>query len=96
MMSPRLIQLVQALSIAGVAWFVFGLLYRLHPLFVFVLVLIAAANIAVVWMLRYDSERIAPFFAQPYVARYLKWVCHLAGEQPPSPHPASGQSTESS
>ncbi|HEY2413797.1 MAG TPA: AAA family ATPase [Pirellulaceae bacterium] len=89
MTSPRLLQIVQALSIAGVAWFAFGLLYRLHVILVVLLVLVVAVNVVVAWMLRYDRDRIAPFFTQPYLARYLKWVCHLAGEQPPSPHAAS-------
>lgn len=94
MMSPRWFQFLQVISLAGLAWFGYSLLYRLHPLVVLLPVLLAALNVTVMWMLRYDRDRIAPLFGQHYVQQYLKWVCRLTGEQPPLPHAIDVASTE--
>jgi AAA domain (dynein-related subfamily) len=93
-MNPRLTQLVQALSMAALAWFGFQLLNRVHPLLVIGLVLVAAGNVALLWMLRFDRDRLAALYAQPYAKQYLNWVCHWAGEQPPLPPPTAAPQAE--
>lgn len=82
-MNPRLTQLVQTLSLAALAWGGYQFLNRVHPLLVIGLVLVAAGNVALLWMLRFDRDRLATLYAQPYLKQYLNWVCHWAGEQPP-------------
>jgi hypothetical protein len=89
-MNSRLVQLVQAISVAALAWFGYQLLNRVHPLLVFAVVLGALCNVVVLWLLRYD----AALCAKPYIQRYVKWICHLAGEQPPLERPAAAHNTE--
>jgi hypothetical protein len=93
-MNPRLIQLVQATSVAVLAWFGYQLLNRVHPLLVICLVLAAGCNVVVLWMLRFDRDRLAAFYAKPYIQQYLNWVCHWAGEQPPLQHPIAAPNAE--
>jgi hypothetical protein len=93
-MNPRLVQLVQAISVAAVAWFGYQLLNRLHPLLVFAVVLAAVCNVVVLWLLRFDRERLARLYAKPYIQQYVKWICHLAGEQPPLERPAAAPNGE--
>jgi hypothetical protein len=93
-MNPRLVQLVQAISVAAIAWFGYQLVNRVHPLLVFAVVLAAGCNIVVLWLLRFDRERLAPVYATPYVEKYVKWICRLAGEQPPLERPAAAPSGE--
>src|SRR4029078_4174413 len=93
-MNPRLVQLVQAISVAAVAWFGYQLLNRLHPLLVFAVVLAALFNVVVLWLLRFDRERLARLYAKPYIQQYVKWICHLAGEQPPLERPAAAPNGE--
>lgn len=93
-MNPRLYQLIQAISLAALAWFGYQLLNRVHPLLVIALVLVAACNVAMLWMLRFDRDRLAPLYAKPYIQLYLNWVCHWAGEQPPLQHPTAAPHAE--
>src|SRR5581483_5363115 len=82
-MNPRYVQLAQALSLGLLAWVCLQLLNRVHPFLVIALVIVAAVNVVLLWLLRYDRERFASLYSVPYVERYLDWVCHRAGEQPP-------------
>lgn len=93
-MNPRFIQLGQALSVAALAWVGLQLLNRVHPVLAIGLVLAAAINVALLWLLRYDRERFASLYTVPYADRYLNWICHWAGDQPPPLPSAAGPTSE--
>lgn len=93
-MNPRFIQVVQALSIAALAWALLQLLNRLHPALAIGLVLATGLNVALLWLLRYDRDRFASLYSMPYAERYLNWVCHWAGDQPPRLSSASDPNSE--
>ena len=93
-MNPRLFQLVQAISLAALAWFAYVLLNRVHPLLVFAVIFVATCNATVVWMLRFKRSQLARLYVQPYIKQYLKWVCYWAGEQPPLEHSIASPDAE--
>ena len=84
-MNQRSLQLAQAVTFAMLAWFGYQLLARVHLVLVIAVVVFVTCNTVVLWMLRFDRQRLGLLYSKPFVARYVNWLCRWAGEQlPPS------------
>ncbi len=75
---------LRVLPSAFVAWHAFRWLSGIHPLLAGGVWGVAVTNSWMLWALRYRREQLCVVCLSSAGVRYLRWMCHMAGEQMPS------------
>lgn len=74
---------MRVFSYVMLAWFVISRLGQLHWFLVCAITCFAICNLAVMWSMRRQPNRLAKWCRLRVVSRYVAMVCYFAGEQPP-------------